>query len=435
MKTSKILTAGILAATALVSTASAVAPTKIYITGSTAFRSVSNPQISALLSGTVTIASSDPSIGSANAAMWTGGKIGTIDVTIKAAWTGSAAGIQAVAANGLQSVQTKFLVDGATGTANLDPNDLLNPNPSFELATPDVCMADNVQGSTPFLGGSSINGSVDNYQTLTPFQVGVVSFTWAASNGFPAGMSMNKKLVEKQFAGTGALLLGAYTGIATDMPKVAPWTNVVYATGRNPGSGTRIVTLAESGYGIDTFVSQWQPTSSGQNGTVSSMVLYPQTIINGVDTVQDGNSGEETGGVLRDFLTNTLGTGARQNSETGSSYLITYLGVGDYNKVKSGASGITKPAVPLKWNGVDFSQLAVQTGQYTFWGYEYLMYRPNLGTGAINSGNDPVKLTFASNLKTNILAATSATLSPNVALSDMRVTRAGDGGPVGNPNF
>ncbi len=432
MTTSKILTAGILAATALISTASA--QTKIYITGSTAFRSVTNTQISAIIAGGPTIASTNATLGSANGVNWTGGNIGGTAVTVKAAWTGSAAGIQTVAANGANSVQTKFLKDLATGTANPDPNGATPDSP--ETATPDVCMADNVQASTPFLAGSLVGVGPATYQNLTSFQVGVVAFTWAASNGFPSGLSMTKKLAEQQL-GAGALPMGAYTGLLSDTPTTGAPTpsRVVYASGRNPDSGTRIVTLAESGFGISNFVTQWKPTSSGTNGSISAMALYPTETINGISTVQDGNSGENSGSTLRGYLTNDLLAGAYQNGETGPSYLIAYLGVSDFNSVKTGASGVTKPAVALNWNGVAYSQDAIKYGQYTFWGYEYLMYRPNLGTGAVGSANAPVKLTFASNLKTNVLAATSATLNPNVALSDMVVTRSGDGGPVSNPNF
>ena len=224
MKAPKILAAGILAATALISTASA--QTKIYITGSTAFRSATNAQISAVLAGGPTIASTNATLGSANGVNWTGGNIGGTAVTIKAAWTGSAAGIQSVAANGLGGVTTKFLKDGATGTANPDPNGATPDSP--ESATPDVCMTDNLQSSTPFTGGSLINGGPSTYQTLTDNAVGVVSFTWAGSKNFPASQSMTKKIAE-QLLGAGAIPMGAFTGLAADQATLAgPPARVLY---------------------------------------------------------------------------------------------------------------------------------------------------------------------------------------------------------------
>jgi len=430
MKASKFLAAGILAGAALISTASA--QQKIYITGSTAFRSVTNTQISAVLSGTVTIASTNATLGSANGVNWTGGNIGGTAVTIKAAWTGSAAGIQSVAANNISTAPTKFLKDGATGTSNADPNGTTPDSP--ESAIPDVCMADNLQSSTVFNGGT--------YASLTDIPVGIVSFTWAASKNFPlnggtasvSNYSMSKKVAQQLLSG-GAVPLGAFTGLAADQASLSvPPARVAYASGRNPDSGTRIITLAESGYGVASFVKQYKPTvgSGATDGFITNLTLYPTETINGISTVVDGNSGESSGSTLRAYLTNQLTAanftgGSLPNSETGPSFIVTYLGTSDFNSVSG--SG----AVALGWNGVSVSQTAIINGAYTFWGTERLMYRSTLGNGT--TGGPAVKLTFATNLKTNILAATSATLSPNVKLSDMLVDRAGDGGDISNPNF
>ena len=426
MKASKFLAAGILAGAALISTASA--QQKIYITGSTAFRSVTNTQISAVLAGTVTIASTNATLGSANGVNWTGGNIGGTAVTIKAAWTGSAAGVQTVAANNISTAPTKFLKDGATGTANADPNGATPDSP--ESAIPDICMADNLQSSTVFTGGT--------YVTLVDNPVGIVSFTWAASKNFPlnggtapfSNYSMSKKVAQQLLSG-GAVPLGAFTGLAADQASLSgPPARVAYASGRNPDSGTRIITLAESGYGVASFVKQYKPTVAA--GAITDLTLYPTETINGISTVVDGNSGENSGGTLRAYLTNTLTAagftgGSLPNGEVGPSFIVTYLGTSDFNSVSG--SG----AVALGWNGVPVSQTAIMNGAYTFWGTERLMYRPTLGNGT--TGGPAVKLTFATNLKNNILAATSATLSPNVKLSDMLVDRAGDGGDISNPNF
>ncbi len=426
MKTSKILAAGILAGAALISTASA--QTKIYITGSSAFRSVANAQISALITGE-TVVSTNGTLGSANAVMWIGGNIGGTAVTVKAAWTGSAAGIQSVAANNISTAPTKFLVDAATGTGNLDPNG--SPaNPTFESAIPDVAMADNLQSSTVFTGGV--------YAALNDTPVGVVSFTWVGSKNFPlnggtapfSNYSVSKKIAQQLLSG-GAVGLGAFTGLAADQATGGgPPARVAYATGRNPDSGTRIITLAESGYGVASFVKQYKPTTA--SGAITALTLYPTETINGISTVVDGNSGENSGSTLRAYFTNTLTAagftgGVLPNGEAGPSFIVGYLGTGDFNSV-SGTG-----AVALGWNGVPVSQAAIMNGAYTFWGTERLMNRSDLGNGT--TGGPAVKLTFATTLTTNILAATSATLSPNVALADMLVDRAGDGGDISNPNF
>ena len=433
MTTPRFIAAGLLAAASLITTATAA--TTIYITGSTAFRSVTNAQIQTILGLAAPTASTNATLGSANAVNWIGGNVGGTPVDVKAAWTGSAAGIQTVAANGggAPAVVTKFLKDAAAGTSNADPNGATPDSP--DSRTPDICMSDIFQSSSPFIAGRSIVGG-GTYLALTDTTVAVVSFTFAASNGFPAGLSMNPKTMVQQFSGIGAIPIGAYSGNLADTPDATfttVATSVVYATGRNPISGSRINALAETGYGTGTLVSQLKPTSSGLNGNISAMTFYPVETINGIGTGAVGNSGENSGGNLRNFLTNTLLAGAFQNGEPGPSYLITYLGVSDFNSVKTGAAGITKPAVEVAWNGVTFTQDRIKTGLYTFWSYEHIMWRSTLGNGT--TGGPAVKLTFANSLKTNILAASSATLSPNVALSDMRVNRSGDGGPISNPNF
>ena len=93
---------------------------------------------------------------------------------------------------------------------------------------------------------------------------------------------------------------------------------------------------------------------------------------------------------------------------------MTYLSVSDYNNVSA-------TAVKMKYAANDFSQLAVEQGQYTFWGYEHLDYKPTLFS---------IRLTFATNLRDHILRETSGTLNPNVALSDMLVGRFADGDVV-----
>jgi hypothetical protein len=96
-----------------------------------------------------------------------------------------------------------------------------------------------------------------------------------------------------------------------------------------------------------------------------------------------------------------------------AGYFLTYLGVSDYNSVAADGT------VSLKWNGVDFTEEAVREGAYTFWGYEHLMYK---------SGLSGVKLTFANGLENAVKNVTSVT--PNVRLSTMQVSRAGDGADV-----
>jgi hypothetical protein len=203
--------------------------------------------------------------------------------------------------------------------------------------------------------------------------------------------------------------LSTITGLVADR------NTAVIATGRDFDSGTRLTTMSETAVGVGTLLQQYKPTVSGM--TITDLALYPRTTINGVDTQIPGNGGESSGSSLRAYLNDTLNQTAVDevnNTYTNGGYLMTYLGVGDYNNVSANA-------VKMRYAGNDFSQLAVEEGQYTFWGYEHLDYKATI------SG---IKATFATNLTNHILGETSGTLNPNVALTDMQVQRFADGGTI-----
>jgi hypothetical protein len=407
-------------AAALLMAGTASAQTKIYVTGSTAFRSAAVAEIGNTLAGTVSIAfdgstSGVTSASNANAVTWTGGNIGGTAVTIKASWSGSGAGVQTVA--GAPSFNVNFLPDSASGSANLDPRSGANPH---EAAVPDIAFSDIFQASTFFNG--TFQGV--SYAALVENLVGVVTFKFVASNGFPIGTgagqkssySMTPQLAQAMLT-VGAIPLSGFTGLAGDQ-KVG-----IYATGRNPDSGTRGTALAETGTGVFTFLQQYKPTISGT--TATALTLYPVETINGVSTSSPGNSGESSGSTLRGYMNLTLTPAAYQTfdgTQTGG-FLATYLGVNDANTA-IGAG--TNPAVELGYNGVYFSQVAVEQGQYTFWGYEHEYWKSNLAG---------IKLTFATNLKNGIQGETDAQLSPNCKVGNMTVQRTIDGGNITSTTF
>ncbi len=408
MKLSKYIMAGILALTIVSST---FAQTKIYITGSTAFRATVTPAITAVLAGSLSIAYDGNTAGvtsqnNANAVTWTGGNIGGTAVTIKASWSGSAGGIQTVA--GAPTFNVRFLPDGAVGSANSDPRNPANP---AESAVPDMDMSDAFQAATPFRGtfqGVTYSNLVDN-------NVGVVTFVWAASKNFPLGTgsgtsssySMTPQLAQALYPG-GLIPLSMVTGLPADH------NTGVIATGRDFDSGTRITQVTENGIGVSTLLSQYKPTVSA--GVITHLELYPVTTINGVSTQVPGNGGESSGSTLRGYLVNTMAVAAAQevDSSLTGGFLMAFLGVSDYNNVSANA-------VKVLHNGNDFSQQGVMEGKYTLWGYEHLQYKSTLAG---------IKLTFATNLKNRILTSTSAELNPSVALSDMQVQRFADGGTI-----
>ena len=92
--------------------------------------------------------------------------------------------------------------------------------------------------------------------------------------------------------------------------------------------------------------------------------------------------------------------------------LIGYFGTSDAASVNGGNNNLT-------YNGVAYSATAVQEGQYTFWSYEHLMYRPSLaGT----------QKTVADQLAQQILTA-DATVA-GILIPTMHVSRSVEGGVV-----
>ena len=294
MKISKTLLGGV---ALLGMTGAASAQTKIYLTGSSAFRASAINEITNLLNangGFTGEASDNATFTSANVVTFTGGKINGTPVTIKTSFSGSGAGVQSVA--GAPTFTVGFLPDGATGTANADPR--TNTSNPREVAVPDIALSDVFQATTPFNG--TFNGVA--YAALTQPIVGVVAFTFAASTGFPATQNMTPQIAQTLFTG-GLVPLSEFTGLSSG-------DNIgAIATGRDADSGTRLTAVAETNIGVVGALTQYKPTISG--GSVTSLAPYPAATINGVPHGA-GDGGESSGSSLRAFLVNTVSAAAAQ---------------------------------------------------------------------------------------------------------------------------
>ena len=378
----------------------ASAQTKIYITGSSAFRGSAHKAIMHLLGsadGATLPAGSGyaylgTTLSSANAAIFQGTANGQA-VIIKVSWSGSAAGVQTVASSTgaftvgffQDSTTTSTTGTSITPVAANDPRNSANPR---EAAVPDIAFCDVYQASTPFRGTLSLQ----HYDSLVDNTVGVIPFQWVKSKGAAAGiMNMTPLLAQATWIGTGICPLALYTGLSADQG------TLVYATGRDGDSGTRISALAESGIGATTTMQQYD--TALESGGVPQ--LYAQQTVNGI-TFPIGEGGESSGGTL---------AGNTKMGKTGliKSY-VSYMGVGD------AATLVTNGGATLTWNGVAYSVTAMQQGQYTFWSYEHLFYKSSLaGT----------KLAFGESLRDQLLNTDGSPL-----LSTMNVVRATDGGVV-----
>jgi hypothetical protein len=401
MKLIPLMVAGFLA---IAGAFPASAQTVITFTGSTAFRSQTTAAIQSVLAPGYTFGYTGSTLSSANAAIFVGTFNGN-SVIIKTSWSGSAAGVQTVAATAPTKDVGVFPDTETTSAAGISGK--ADPRSGAVRVRPDISMSDNSQSSTRFNGTflgvaytTLLNATVT---TLTPpaaSPVGVVPFQWVVSKSGPAGLNMTPQIAQALYTTVGGAPLALWTGLTADQGTIA------VAAGRDPDSGTRIITFSESGIGANSTVQQYKPTVSG--GAITSLALYPATTINGVP-VGLGESGESSGGTLANLLGNT-GPTAAVSPFSAAGFLVGYMGLSD-TATLVGLGGKT-----MTWNGVTYSEQAVKEGQYTFWSYERLLYR---------SGTTGLVKTFADALATNIYNAAST-----LNIVDMQVSRPSDGGLI-----
>jgi hypothetical protein len=397
----------------------------IYITGSTAFRAGALTAIVQLLGGTDTThlttnstptCQSNATLASANAINWVNKTYNGHTVTIKVSFFGSVGGVETTS----NSIAWPFLSTATIGTVSFDPSTSPAAGTGAGQAdyeVPQITYSDSYQASTPFNDNVLANDSI----------VGVVPFQWVASHGAPTGQSLNNHLVNAIFSG-GNAALATLTGLSSDRTTLVtaniggtPTASTpvqLFALGRDADSGTRVIALAEAGYGVNTAVVQYKPTTSGNN--VTAHAYYPGATINGI-AYDTGNIGYNSGGTLAGLV--------RLNSLSGvGGYYVTYLGKSDAKNALLTAGSGAGAAVPLAWNGVSYfdntgsgtpNDTLITEGQYTFWSYEHVLYGTLTGDAAV----------FAPALAAqNALTATASVAG--IALGNMHATRGSDGGYV-----
>ena len=433
MKMFKTLATG----AALLSIASmANAGTIFHITGSTAFRAATITAIQFEINGSATItptAADNATATSANNLLWTGSN-GTLgNYTIKASFNGSGAGTQLVAG----ALAIPFLDGTNTGWPTTIAGTPTTAN-STDVVVPDVAMSDVFQSTSGFLGnvptdlplGTGTVPVAHTYSHLTDNQVAIVTFKPMASKTFPQGTAAglvddtgsfnvsSYSMTTQNFRATwsnGSTLLSLYTGNNSDE------NSVVWATGRNQDSGTRLTYLSETTFGVNNFVNQYYPTYT--SGTVTAVNQYSIQTINGISTQQLGNSGESSGGTVRGYLQQPFASDLA--SLGGNGYFVTVLGTSD-------SLSVNTSAIELPYNGTYYSNTAVEEGTYTMWGYEHMFYLPGLS----NSGADTNALSFANSVKSHFTGVAESGLShAGLPLGVMNVSRSNDGLTVTSQNY
>jgi len=328
------------------------------------------------------------------------------------------------------------------------------PGGSTENVQPDIAFADVFNDAVQQIIG---NFNTSYTQNLTPSGttasqvVGIIPFVFVCTGSTDvtsklSGLDMDPQKFT-QLWNNGTLPLSFFTGSTGDS------TITAYALGRDVDSGTRGTALMETGFGlngsgnaaINNEVTQYFPydnstdanndqssstgtgtyVSKGEVGDSSAPVIgymnpVPPDAVGGY-SMPEGDGGYNSGGNLAiafctpfSGLTNTA--------------LFTYLGVFDAQNALAVSSN--KPFL-MSYNGVTFNPTvgagvpanvqAIESGKYTFWGYEHMF--------TTTSSSAP-SVTAAAQLKSLLLGGLDQLASAGVPIASMQVERTDDGEPV-----
>lgn len=435
MKLKNILSGSIALAT-LATTAQA--DVEVRITGATAFRTAAINALKAQfdLGGSYTFAHNKTTaqgVNSADRVTFKGTFPGVAGITtVRVSHNGSVEGVRAIATPG-PTTNPFFITDAALASPGTDPGEAPNENANVGGSTVQqvakFSYTDVRQSSTPV-----------SSPTLSPAnpRVGVTLFTMLANEGAPAGLTNVTFQQFKALFSQGSLPLSVFTGVATD-------TDLVYATGRNDGSGTRTAYMAESQLGITTLTAQFVATTSAGNAiSVIQKVPAGGATINGVfDPTSksdlwgqdlDGNGGYFSGSVLRTEMgrttaaTQVLEADGSELAPAGPLHLITWITAADAVPARVAGGKI------LGWNGSSLDSLNTGTvvsatdlakiteGQYSAWTFQNLYYN-----GSLTADENTVYTAIKSGIPTSLVAAGYV---PGVPSTIMNVSRPDDGAPI-----
>ena len=356
----KILT--ILTLGGLITASTVQAQIDFYLTGSTAFRANTYRSIRQMyVSQGGALTGQNPADGGGNASgsnivTWTGTmptSFGGQTVTIHASYSGSAAGVQAL----VQNLSLTFYANATAGNGTIASHQA------------DLALSDVFQSSTAYQKPALIDSTV-----------GVQPFTYTKSVTTPAAVT-NITIQQLQSLQSGGVLpLSYFTGNAADD------ANLIYLTGRDPSSGTRITSQLDS-----LFIGSpllWAPDAGCNWAPFTGF-----------------SSGSGVSGVLAGACGPAIG----------------YLGVADSKNVNGGLNILSYDGVKPFYGLITAPDWTpVTKGLYSFWSYEHLFKRSTASANVT---------TFNSLLKTEINndLATSTTA---LQVSAMKVSRAADGGPI-----
>ena len=404
--------------------ASASAQTVINITGATAFREAAHAAIIASFdAGSLTYGYQSTNIGNAGRAIFSGTiNSGADSVIVRTSWSGSVAGIRAVVnqANSVSYYSTALTANlTANGTANLSTSGSNSTSTTANFIT----FADNTQDNTPFTGTTLLGGPVG----VIAF-VPVVTETPEVINGQNITTLQLRRLM---IAGSAPLQF--ITGNSSHAGKKVYWT------GRQDTSGTRAIYLTEAGLGASAAINQnrVEPLDN-TTGNFTAIQLWPTGDATNASTIWGadaaGNGGYASGGAIVPIFSRTANTTVAIKNAGGNvtstangtdTIIMTVISSQDANDIQTGGGRVLsyngsyiEPA-PLPTGLTTADKNKIAKGQYTLWSYENLFYRDDV--------SDQPTLDFIALLETNVPAGIGGN---GVAISDMKVSRAKDGGSL-----
>ncbi len=334
----------------------ALAQVNLTITGSTAFRSIAFSRSASLFdSGMLTNGNTGVGPGTFSGTMSnTIPSLGSTPVTLRLSFSGSAAGMSAVDLG----TPVPTVDPGSTNVVNLPP----------DIAFSDVFP----ESASPPINGSHFN----------QFIVGVIPFVFVKNTKPGSSLDTVTNITREQ-----AVLLMTASGAMPASFLGGSSTNVVYLTGRDSGSGTRITVQADVGFSGD-------PTLWVTNGLSPTLIAT--------------NEAYSSGGLERNVILNYTN-------------MIGYLGLGD-------ATAIAGPnTAATAYEGVAYTPVAVQSGAYPMWGYEHFVNK----VGGLNANQTLVRNALISAITNQVYQLTSPDYTNNfVDQLNMKVKRGADGGPI-----
>jgi hypothetical protein len=392
---------------AIVSTASA--DSTLYIAGSTAYRKATYAALLALYNAAGNSLDANYPVGdSSSTATGSGATVNSVgNGAANLVWSGTLAnqglGHVVIVANWSGSISgQKADAESAVWPTFLDPATVA-PAENFIGHIPDYNVSDNFQKTTVYT--AALDPLAVN---LTRTPVAVIEFVVAKDPTAPAD------LTDVTSEGLRELYLGGFINLAQFTGSAADTGSYVIGTGRDDDSGTRTIFEADNGLSFTATLLQWGLHSPSVDNSPAGTYTPYQFGLASINA-NDG-TGYSSGGTVAKVLADGTGPGSILNPSTGvgnvTSYFVGYVSVTD-------ANGVVAPAQWLNYNGVPFSNVAVEQGQYTYWGYENVDIRPAHKNGIFN--------TFYNALVTG-LTAQAGTLAGTLPIANLAGSRTADGG-------